>query len=90
MLTPSLALYLYLIPIVVMLLGAWVYVFFWGEDSWIYPLIAVAVLIVYPLWVWWWGVFPAQLDTEAFILLVMCLGLAVIGTATAALTDGTW
>lgn len=90
MLNTSLALYLYVIPVVVMILGTWAYVYFWGEDSWIYPLIAVAVLIVYPLWVWWWGAFPDQFVMEGLVLLTACLSLACIGAIVAAITDGTW
>lgn len=90
MLTPSLALYLYLFPVVAMILGTWAYTYCLGEDLRIYLLIAVAVLIVYPLWVWWWGAFPTQLDIEALALLITCFVSAIVGLLTVAITDGTW
>jgi len=91
MLEPSLVLYVYLIPLAMMTFGTWVSVFIYGETSWLYAFIAAAVLIVYPLWLWWWNVLPTEpLSIESLAVMVTCLGLAVIGGATAAITDGTW
>ena len=91
MLILALAPYLYVIPAAVMALGAWAYVFFFGEDLWLYALMSLAVLVVYPLWRWWWGSLPTEfVSMESLAALVACLGLAAVGGSAAAITDGTW
>ena len=91
MLMPALALYLYLIPVLVIIFGSWAYVYFYEENLGFLVSLGVAVLVVYPLWVWRLGAWPVHLvSPETAALMFACFVLAVIGAATAAVTDGTW
>jgi hypothetical protein len=90
MLTLTLVPYLYIIPAVIMAVTAWAFVHFYEENAWFFSFLAVTVFIIYPLWVWGLGAFPAHLNLESPALVVACLGLAVIGALTGAIEDGTW
>ncbi|MEK7109377.1 MAG: hypothetical protein AAB919_02995 [Patescibacteria group bacterium] len=91
MLMPALILYLYIIPVLAMVFGSWAYVYFYEENLGFLVSLGVAVLVVYPLWVWWLGAWPVHLmSLETALLVIACFVLAVIGAAVAAMTDGTW